>query len=77
MASREPIPDDPRRPAPVRRVPPAADGGPDRTLPRLEFRPPPSTVKDERDVGYWIAILCIIGLIIAGVLILSGVIHFG
>ncbi len=73
MASREPIPDDP---APVRRIDSATNGGPNRP-PRLEFRPPPSTVKEERDLGYWIAIACIIGVIIVGVLFLSGVIRFG
>ncbi len=74
MASRDPIPDDPGRPAPILPRRPHGDGShPERTPRRLEFRLPPTTVERDIDVGSWIAIAAILGLIVVGILFLTGV----
>ncbi len=65
MASRDPIPDDPgrpKRPAPEVRQPP-----------RLEYRPPPTTVPTGRSAGFWALVVVIIALIVLGLLFWSGI----
>ncbi len=63
MASRDPIiPDEPERPAPEARTPP-----------RLEYRPPPTTVPVGRSAGFWAVVVVIIALIVLGLLVWSGI----
>ncbi len=68
MANREPISDDSGR-----RQRPAAPSSADRTAPRVEYRPPPTTVERGRGVGFWILVAVIIAAIVIGLLFWSGV----
>ncbi len=68
MANREPMSGDSGR-----RPRPAAPLSADRTAPRVEFRPPPTTVERGRGMGLWILVAVIIAAIVIGLLFWSGV----
>ncbi len=72
MASRDPISDDPGRPAPDEPLRPAPG---DRQLPRLEYRPPPGTLEKGRGRVFWAVIAFFIALIIVGLLFWSGIVQ--